>query len=560
MMDKIDIIITANKKNMKVYKYVSVCIAIAFCFSLQAQNVGINSTGATPRNCAMLDILSSTTGLLIPNLSLTATGTYAPATGTAVDGLLVYNTNSGITGTGSARTGYYYWSTSASLWINLVDNLAYDSPWFLIGNTGITNPAIPGTYGTSTIASTENWMGSTDSKDVVLGTNQIERMRIMNTSGRIGIGTALPNSLLDVIGSSSSRVSTGTNNGAGDVYRAYSTGATIAAGYAGLFADVYPSGAGSGYGILTANCATQSQVANSAGTLPQYSFGVFGNVFTTSGSPTRVGGVIGAGIYANQWTSLGYVSNAGTISSLYYNSTNTFNSGGGRISSSNSNSPLSGIGIVGNSDAFGIVTNGGKGGMFVYGEKIGLFTDGTAYTNNISVQLNKVNESSKLPTFSSTSTSVDIQSHGQAKLVRGHVRVNFDEVFIATTSEKIPVNITITAIGKSNGLYIESVDTKGFDVYENNNGLSAVSLNWLAIGVKKGFEAPELNADVLKTDFETNMRQVANNEGDPNSTGKPLWWDGTSFRFDIAPPEGIRPHAAKKESEPKHIQNNKVEK
>jgi len=41
-----------------------------FC---RAQNIGINSTGATPDVFVMLDIVSSTKGLLIPRVALTAT-------------------------------------------------------------------------------------------------------------------------------------------------------------------------------------------------------------------------------------------------------------------------------------------------------------------------------------------------------------------------------------------------------------------------------------------------------------------------------------------------------
>lgn len=515
-------------------------IIILFCsFNiLNAQNVGINTSATAPRNCAMLDIVSTTKGLLIPTVVLTDVATYLPLTGTAVDGLLVYSSAAPTNGNG---TGYYYWSTSLSKWVNLVDNLAPGAPWYTNGNTSITSPVAPATYGTSTIGASENFLGTTDANDVVFATNNIERMRVKLTTGRVGIGTAAPGSLLDITGSSASRMLTVTNSGAGDAIRAYNNGGTIASGYAGLFSAVTPAGAGTGYGILTSNASTQSQMSGSA-TLQAYSFGVLGNVFTTSGSPIRVGGVIGTGVYTNQWGSFGYVSSAGTIAALYYHNTYGSVTGTGRHAT-NFNEPLVGIGMVGVSDAFGTITNGGKGGMFVSGEKIGSFIDGVSYTNNMSVQLNSNNSSKKTPTFASTSTSVDIQSHGQAKLINGHARVNFDENYSAVISEKIMANINITPIGKSNGLYIESIDEKGFDVYENNNGTSSLTFNWLAIAVKRGFEEPEINEDVLKSDFESNMKKVANNEGNAKSIGKPLWWDGTSFRFDIAPPEGIRPLA-----------------
>ena len=180
---------------MKTTKYIIAILAIAFSLagSMQAQNVGINGAGTAPRNCAMLDILSSNTGLLIPTLALTNVATYAPCTGTAVDGLIVYSSTSPTNGSG---TGFYYWSTASSKWVPLSGNGSND--WALLGNTGINDPATPATYGTSTFAATENWLGTTDANDIVFGTNKIERMRIKQTTGNLGIGTAAPAQALDI--------------------------------------------------------------------------------------------------------------------------------------------------------------------------------------------------------------------------------------------------------------------------------------------------------------------------------------------------------------------------
>lgn len=70
--------------------------------------------------------------------------------------------------------------------------------WRLKGNTSITNPAVPGTYGTTPLNATENWIGTTDARDFVFGTDNIERLRIMQTTGYVGIGTAVPTAPLMV--------------------------------------------------------------------------------------------------------------------------------------------------------------------------------------------------------------------------------------------------------------------------------------------------------------------------------------------------------------------------
>lgn len=82
--------------------------------------------------------------------------------------------------------------------------------WKVTGNNGITEPAVPGTYGTSNIAATENWIGTIDSKDYVIGTNNIERMRVKKTTGLVGIGTASPTVRLTIQPSAVTAAATST--------------------------------------------------------------------------------------------------------------------------------------------------------------------------------------------------------------------------------------------------------------------------------------------------------------------------------------------------------------
>lgn len=82
-------------------------LMINFAFT---QGVAINDNGAAADSSAILDINSSDKGILVPKVNLLSVTDVATITNPAT-GLLVYNTNSGITnGTG---VGFYVWKGSA---------------------------------------------------------------------------------------------------------------------------------------------------------------------------------------------------------------------------------------------------------------------------------------------------------------------------------------------------------------------------------------------------------------------------------------------------------------
>lgn len=84
-------------------------------------------------------------------------------------------------------------------------NLSWTNPlstgnnWSIFGNSAIVTPANPATYGTSLIGATENFIGTTNAQAFVVGTNNIERMRVLPT-GNVGIGMATSPAKLSVFG------------------------------------------------------------------------------------------------------------------------------------------------------------------------------------------------------------------------------------------------------------------------------------------------------------------------------------------------------------------------
>jgi len=154
---------------------------------LNAQNVGINTTGAIPSVNAILDLNTGNAqnlGLLIPRVVLgSSLTTFSPPLANAPTGLdsgmMVYNwqaTNQPI--------GYYCWN--GTNWMNIS---AATNQWQLIGNAG----TIPGT----------NFLGTTDNNALILKTFNAEGLRITSSGtngvpGNVGISNTNPTTLMQV--------------------------------------------------------------------------------------------------------------------------------------------------------------------------------------------------------------------------------------------------------------------------------------------------------------------------------------------------------------------------
>lgn len=96
-------------------------VTLLACQLAFSQNVAINTTGASPDESAMLDIVNSSKGMLIPRVSLSTTSDASTIANPATS-LLVFNTNAAITGEYAAGEGYYYNAGTAGtpLWRRLV--------------------------------------------------------------------------------------------------------------------------------------------------------------------------------------------------------------------------------------------------------------------------------------------------------------------------------------------------------------------------------------------------------------------------------------------------------
>jgi hypothetical protein len=171
--------------------------------------VGINTTA--PK--AALDIESTNNGVLIPRVQLTdaldVLTVVNPAGGALPTATLIYNISDAGGAPNDVIAGFYYWN--GNRWIPIAGNKG----WELDGNSAITSPAVPATYGTSTIGATENFIGTTDNNDVTVGTNNIERLRVKNTTGNVGIGISNPSSTLEIVSNGTTELKLGSRGAFG---------------------------------------------------------------------------------------------------------------------------------------------------------------------------------------------------------------------------------------------------------------------------------------------------------------------------------------------------------
>lgn len=117
----------------------AVTVATTLHLTAASQSVGINTTGAVADPSAMLDVTSTTKGVLIPRMTKAQkTAIAAPATG-----LLIFQN-------APDSTGFYYYNGTAWVWLSDATN-ADTTAWKITGNNNITAARFLGTTNDSTL-------------------------------------------------------------------------------------------------------------------------------------------------------------------------------------------------------------------------------------------------------------------------------------------------------------------------------------------------------------------------------------------------------------------------
>ena len=333
----------------------------------------------------------------------------------------------------------------------------------------------------------------------------------------------------------------GQTSGAGAATGVVGIASGANVGAVGVFGQI--TGAGSGTSFL--QTAVRKDIFGAGNSVTgNYHFGVYG----AGGLSTRSGGVMGHNTGNAFWAAgaLGYY-NSGALDYGVYGFGLAYttgaaagrmaNPGRGSLGSLDEPNSMIGLGIYG-----GVMGGWIKGlvyGTNMSGAKYGAYVHGKTLTNDFIATLTETgNSSQRIATYAPSAMKVEVSDKGTGKLLNGKTTVSFSRQFSPLLSSEEPIIITVTPMGNSQGLYIEKMSSEGFTVVENNHGASNITFNWIAIGVKKGFENPSISPEILNAEFEEIMNGnsgVMYNDNNPETPTHSIWWDGTQVRFDIPP-------------------------
>jgi hypothetical protein len=505
-----------KKNNMKLFNTIA-CLLLSF--NGWCQNVAINSTASAPDPSAMLDVSSNNKGLLVPRM----TQAQRLAIASPANGLLVYQTD--------GQSGFYY-NFGTALAPSWVASGAANNTWATLGNSLLAT----GTLGT------------TSNNHIDLMTNNIVRGRLTNL-GEFFIGTtntAIAGDLMSAVSNTTFPFAVNgysSSNGAG-VYGAIQAGNTQVAGVqgeyqsttAGIFNTAGVRGsnqsnvAGTGFRTQAAAGPRAGVIGNNTATNGQYTFGIHGSMGSTD---IRCGGIIGDD-FGIALGSLGYFSASLADYSVYgFGFAYQVGAAGGRGSyAPEAPNTQIGLGIYG-----GVMGGWMRGlvyGTHIKGERYSLYVDGKTYTNEPVAELIANADGSRTPAYSLATAQPEVYARGKALLQNGRQYIAFTQLFSSMAVAE-DIVVTVSPLGNSKGLYIAGQDAKGFWVNENEGGTGSVGFSWMAIAARKGFDKTTTAPELLQADFDRKMNNVMYNDNNKTGTPQPIWWDGTTVRFDAPP-------------------------
>ena len=250
-----------------------------------------------------------------------------------------------------------------------------------------------------------------------------------------------------------------------------------------------------------------------------YTFGVAG--YASSTNAKRSGAVLGSLTDGSVWGALAYRADKNPVTHYGGYFTSAELNGTDNASSSPTYTNI-GIGAWG--DLMGAGIYGNVYGLYTQGNDYSLYANGDVYRTGADVHLQENASGENTVMYTLVSTEMVVQTYGVGQMVKGKAGIVFDQAFADVVSPDEPIIVTISPIGKSNGVYLDKVDAEGFSVAENSNGKSSVQFNWIAIGKRKGFENKVLPEDVIAPDYNERINNGIANDNNPDAKSEGLYY------------------------------------
>ena len=537
-------------------------ISVLFLFALSIFNthlnaqVAINTTGAAPNGSAMLDVSASDAGILIPHVSLTDV-TDNTTISSPANGLMIFHT-----GTAAMQEGFYFWSSADGNWKLLYSGNVPTVPGNTVywvrptgmpyiqpeGNDYIRVNDAGEIYGIYYDGSTNQYgifSRTTDNSGTtaaVVGFSDVASKQTYGYLGFNGTWTAPTAGFGGIEGAAVYGMVDDADRVAG--FFRTTTNATYAANIA--YSDVWHASFNytdnaivdrdpvSGYFSLQNNVnVTYSGHRQSAiMTLSEYNGGTADDNWSTGAylqgfandNQAAIGAYCVGSTSASYWGFGVYAS--GSDYGVYTSNGNTL--------TKNRNEVSYGAGLVSVGDLYGTIIKGDVYGSYFSGREYSAYFDGVQYSNDINVQLIDNNTSQRTVTYVPVTQSADIILKGQGQLIDGKAIISFDKNISSVISEDDPIYITITPTSSTEGIYISSSKSTGFEVKENNNGKSSATFNWIAIATRNDFKDFNLDKAVVNDNYDDNFQNVFADFNNVDHS-KELYWDGNQLKYGVVP-------------------------
>jgi hypothetical protein len=352
----------------------------------------------------------------------------------------------------------------------------------------------------------------------------IHPLVLQEVGGNVGIRTTTPSALLDVHSSDNNYCWLGYTNASAN-YLYHNEDPLDGDGQTNLYAFRTRSSANDGVGYH--NGGTNQCISGYSFWGDQYTFGTTGFNYNDY---VRCGGVLGADAGGSYWGALGYKDSGGTGYGVYA-SGSTWGGGSGKSTPS----AQIGIGLGAWGDLMGANIHGKIYGIYAEGENYASFSNGDVYKNKLDIHLQENENGTNTALYTNVSTDVTIMTTGTATLSQGMASIVFDRAFTECVSSEEPVVVTVTPTGSSNGVFLSQMSSTGFSVQENNAGKSNVTVNYIAVGKRAGYEQPLLSKEVIDAEYTGKLARGLHNEADKQTNSEGLYYENGQLVVGIHP-------------------------